>query len=800
MDGTTSTGTITINGGSAYTTTTSVTLALSATDAGSSVVSMQISNDGSAWTSYAYATSKVWTLSAGDATKTVYVKFTDGAGNTSGNYTDTIVLDGTAPVSGSVSVNSGAAYTTSTVVTLTLSATDAGSTVVSMQISNDGSTWTSYAYATSRTWTLTAGDATKTVYAKFTDGAGNVTGNYTDTIVLDGTAPVSGSVSVNSGAAYTTSTGVTLTLSAADAGSTVVSMQISNDGSAWTTYAYAASQTWTLSAADGTKTVYAKFTDGAGNVTGNYTDMIILDTTAPNGSAQINSGSNFTKTTLVTLTLTATDTGSGVVSMAISTNGSTYTNYAYAVSTTCTLSTVEGTKTVYVKYIDAIGNTSGDFTDTIVLDTTAPAGVSPVINGGAAYISSTGVTLTLSAADTGSSVVSVLLSNDGVVWSTFPYSTSKSWIVGSGDGIKVIYAGYMDGAGNVSGNLTGSITLCLVTSFNVEKIDGSSTLTTDDTMFRLRVTALLTGGAPSPYYSGTITFQNTDTSAPTIANYATSTAVSTITNVNLKTIGAQTIRAVDQINPVVTGQITSKVYAAKLLGVSGGTLQNPDGTRIDIPAGALTGDKYLGFNISDNPPSSGIGFKVKNTNNAICRDFGELDTAVDPWIMNSVTFEKPVVITMPYSLADIGNADESTLRIFWYNPATMLYEGLEGTQVVDKANKLVTAYTRHFSVFRVLGSYVKTNLDTVVGYPSPFKASSAFEGKFKVINMPADCTMDVYNVAGEKVRSLVEPTNGGWIEWDGKNEAGEYVSQGVYIYAIKAPGGSKKIGKVGVIR
>jgi flagellar hook assembly protein FlgD len=43
-----------------------------------------------------------------------------------------------------------------------------------MQFSNDGTTWSiAEAYATTKSWTLTAGDGTKTVYVKFTDPAGN---------------------------------------------------------------------------------------------------------------------------------------------------------------------------------------------------------------------------------------------------------------------------------------------------------------------------------------------------------------------------------------------------------------------------------------------------------------------------------------------------------------------------------------------------------------------------------------------------------------------------------------------------
>jgi hypothetical protein len=54
-----------------------------------------------------------------------------------------------------------------------------------MRFSNDNLTWSSWeAYATSKTWTLTPGDGTKTVYVKFADAAGIISPGYSDTILL----------------------------------------------------------------------------------------------------------------------------------------------------------------------------------------------------------------------------------------------------------------------------------------------------------------------------------------------------------------------------------------------------------------------------------------------------------------------------------------------------------------------------------------------------------------------------------------------------------------------------------------
>lgn len=85
-------GSVSINSAAAYTTSSSVTLSLSCTDA-SGCSQMQFSNNNSTWSSAeAYAASKAWTLSGGDGTKAVYVKFKDTVGNWSGAVSDTIPL------------------------------------------------------------------------------------------------------------------------------------------------------------------------------------------------------------------------------------------------------------------------------------------------------------------------------------------------------------------------------------------------------------------------------------------------------------------------------------------------------------------------------------------------------------------------------------------------------------------------------------------------------------------------------------------------------------------------------------
>ena len=100
---------------------------------------------------------------------------------------------------------------------------------------------------------------------------------FTDTV-----APT-GSILINSGAVYTKSKVVTLSLLASDgAGSGLSKMRFKNDSGAWSTwYPYAAAKSWTLGLTNGTRRVYAQFKDIAGNISSAVSDTISLDTKAP---------------------------------------------------------------------------------------------------------------------------------------------------------------------------------------------------------------------------------------------------------------------------------------------------------------------------------------------------------------------------------------------------------------------------------------------------------------------------------------------------------------------------------------
>ena len=277
-----------------------------------------------------------------------------------------IKLDKTAPT-GSIAINNDATYTTSASVTLTLTVTDATSSVSQVRYSNDGM-WDTEPWETSsptKTWTLTSGDGTKTVYYQIKDNAGLVSITYSDTIVLD-TNPPTGSITIAEGLVYTNSTSVTLTLSADDATSGVAQMCFSHDNATWTPWeTYSTSKTWTLTTGDGIKTVYVQFIDNAGLVSQSYSGTITLDTNPPAIVITSPSFGYEIKSSTITVTWTGSDGTSGISYYKIRLDD--YSWIDVGTNTTHTFTGLDdGSHTIEVKAFDNAGLTKQDSVDFIV--------------------------------------------------------------------------------------------------------------------------------------------------------------------------------------------------------------------------------------------------------------------------------------------------------------------------------------------------------------------------------------------------------------------------------------------------
>lgn len=251
--------------------------------------------------------------------------------------------------SGSVSINSGARYsTTPTENTLTFNTNTVAKwyrySFDSATLSS--ATWTSIP---SYPFTLTnigiASQGTNTVYIQLWDNGteySSLTSPINDSIVVDTVPPVVSSFTINSGAVGTTSTSVTLSQTMSDATSGVKYMQFMNTGGSWSSNQKPSStKDWTLASAVGTRQVSARITDFAGNTT-TVSDLIIYGPPTVT-AATLNSTTIGTVTVSFSSAPTA-DVGTDYcyVYRRNYPSGTTYTSCGYTTSSSLNVSVSEG--------------------------------------------------------------------------------------------------------------------------------------------------------------------------------------------------------------------------------------------------------------------------------------------------------------------------------------------------------------------------------------------------------------------------------------------------------------------------
>lgn len=463
---------VSIDGGSAMTASRHVSLELSATDAGSGVSGVAVSNGPLTCASAAYepfTPTRAWTLTAGDGEKTVTVCFRDAAGNSASAFAQT-VLDTTPPSGLSLQLAGGATHTSNRVVSAALTAVDARTAVddlvmeVTLQ-SSPTNAWVPFAPVASVE--LPESDGLRVVYLHVRDLAGNVA-TTNSSIVVDTGSPDDPSLSL-SPATYAASPTVSVTLSAA--GATQMCLWGDFDGSTdacpgdsprWETFV--AAKTIGLTGGDGVKYVRARFRDAAGNVTDEVFASVVLDTTPPDVSQAVvelegtifGSTASTVRTRLTSVELRvseAFDASSGLTQMMVSESpafaGAGWEPWQSSLQRT--LSPGDGTKTFYVKLRDAAGWESTVLSGAIVLDTIPPNGT-VILAGGAPSTSAVPVQVALGT-DAVGGAVEVQTSWTGVLPDPYtasrtPFAASLPLLPPAGDGTKTLLVRFFDAAGN----------------------------------------------------------------------------------------------------------------------------------------------------------------------------------------------------------------------------------------------------------------------------------------------------------------------------------------------------------------
>lgn len=180
--------------------------------------------------------------------------------------------------------------------------------------------------------------------------------------------------------------------------------------------------------------------------------------------------------------------------------------------------------------------------------------------------------------------------------------------------------------------------------------------------------------------------------------------------------------------------------------------------------------------------------------------------APEPFLWSHVTENNEFVL----NFMKFGDQDVGYFRIYQgtsQNPTTLVDSTAENWIQISG---LVPSTTYYFRVTAVNGQGqespfsneilyipVPTGIDEVVvgipkehrlfqNYPNPFNPATTIRFGIKE---PSYVTLAVYNVLGQKVRTLVSGRQSpGYktVSWDGKNDAGRFVGTGIYVYRLQA--------------
>lgn len=394
-------------------------------------------------------------------------------------------IDKTPPTA-TVLINNGSYFTNHQFVDVTITPDPGVDDIVRMRYSvNSSQVSTTQLYYSQFSIGVGSDNGDKSVRVELIDAAGNISPLYFWNFSMNTTIPT-GTLTINSGAAYTTEREVDLLITPDVGANEIVSMQFSADNNNWSSVeGYSPSKRYTLPTGDGDKTVFVRLIDRFGNI-GVIQRSILLNTKPPTASVLINNGNVYTNNANVVVAITPDVGVNDIAFIRYMINSSTPTTIPYIDSFVINVGNTNEEKEITVTLISGGGNISPIYSSTIILDTLEPTGT-VAINGGAAYAASTGVTLTFTLGADVADVEGVQFSNDNLTWSTKQvYSPSMSYILSAGEGNKTVYVRFIDRAGNI-GTAQDSITLDTIAPTGTLNI--TSPMITNATSITLEVTS-----------------------------------------------------------------------------------------------------------------------------------------------------------------------------------------------------------------------------------------------------------------------------------------------------------------------
>ena len=108
--------------------------------------------------------------------------------------------------------------------------------------------------------------------------------------------------------------------------------------------------------------------------------------------------------------------------------------------------------------------------------------------------------------------------------------------------------------------------------------------------------------------------------------------------------------------------------------------------------------------------------------------------------------------------------------------------------MLNNSNEAILEFT--------VASDEQLELSHVLNYPNPFTTSTQFWFEHNKPGMPLKVSVEIMTITGRVIKTisaniLTEGNRSAEIEWDGKDEYGNKLGRGVYLYKLRVIAGSK---------
>lgn len=164
-------------------------------------------------------------------------------------------------------------------------------------------------------------------------------------------------------------------------------------------------------------------------------------------------------------------------------------------------------------------------------------------------------------------------------------------------------------------------------------------------------------------------------------------------------------------------------------------------------------------------------------------------------------------ITIRYADSDLRSKSEASLRIFRWNSGENNWQRIGGN--VDTIRNEVTAEIGSLGTYAAFTTKIgstgeKLDNNNNYFYPNPINPDKE-SGRFVFgVGQAGNITIKIYDISNNLVKKIdagnYQSGSAYEVAWNGRNESGEIVANGVYFYVIESSSGERAIGKIAVLR